>query len=166
VVSTIAGLAMWDYELLRYLAGQPPGKVLEPLVALKHYANAKGWNGGTPESVWEGTTGYFEGGTAVNPALSAIREDKKSIDRILWRAQVGVLLPWVEEKRLLFIDGVRLGKNLETMEVGDLWAECCNHPIITRNQKDTLAKLRYIRNELAHRRCLSAQEILNGRFLT
>jgi len=166
VVSAIAGLAMWDYELLRYLAGLPPSTILEPMTALKTYAHQKGWTETTPENVWEGTSGRFEGRSLLSPALSALREDQQTIQRILWRAQVGVLLPWVEEERLLFVDGLRLGKDLdlEMMETGELWAECCNHPIVSRNQKDRLATLRYIRNELAHRRCLSAQQILSGRF--
>jgi len=166
LIHTLASVAMWDHGLLKHLAGQPPRTILAPSAALAAYAGGKGWNGNTREDVWLGTAGEYEGRQVTHTALSVARGTKGAVERALWRAQVRVLLPWVENERLDVVEQLvasgRARPSDVSREIGELFSLHANDRRVKRGLQDRIKRLRQVRNELAHGRNLSREAILNA----
>ena len=100
---------------------------------LRDYALERDWCRDVPNTaLWElGVEDSFEGQSMLHSALLAYRDETKLIEKRVWKGQVGILLPFVEELRSEIIGTlgdrlrvpfkVKMGDNERTItEVSDL----------------------------------------------
>ena len=105
---TIAALAQWDADLAHELAREEVKALFHPFEVLANYARERGWEESAVEGDWlAGTREMYGGRQCVHSALLAVAGDRREIERRLWRAQIGVLFPFLEEQRLALIESVR-----------------------------------------------------------
>lgn len=160
LVHTMAETALTDLEFLAELGNQSLPEIAQPYESLRHWARRRGWNKATdvPEVI-------LDGQEVEHPISRAMRGDRVGINRILWKAQLGVLLPWVEHHRQrLMPDLVQWlpeehdGIPRADMEIGHIHflVGCRRVPAHLSNQVRTL---RHVRNGLAHRTPLTFQEL-------
>jgi hypothetical protein len=169
-------LAGPDAALARELARLDLLTLIEPQETLARVAVRRGWNGdGKP--AWEnGMVDDFDGAEWVHAAVQAQRGDTAAVRRRVWRAEVGVLYPFLEEQRLRLIPQVRpyLRLPVETsygtvrdasdLELGQL-VYFLQGRKVPQPLWRVLTRLRDMRHELAHLRpvpaeCLFAEEVL------
>ena len=92
-------LAGPDPELAVHLARFDLGSLLNPMSVLRGYAKERGWEGAT-EASWEsGTSDELDGMAVTHTALLAARGELAEIVRLVWRAEVGVAFPLLEQWR-------------------------------------------------------------------
>jgi hypothetical protein len=111
----------------------------------------------------------------VHSAYLALDDPKGEVERRVWSAQVGVLLPFVEERRqelLARLDGVlrvpfrtRFGEeitDLRDLEIGHIESQLLTSPLaVDPDVRRQVRRLREIRNSLAHLETLRP-EVLGG----
>ncbi len=170
-------LAGPDAALARELAGLDLLTLIEPGDTLLRLAARRGWAGNGRKPAWEaGTVDDFDGAEWVHAALQASQGDIAAVRRRVWRAEVGVLYPFLEEQRLRLVPQVRpyLRLPVETSygtvrEATDLELGQLVHFLHGRKVPPplwrVLTRLRDMRHELAHLRpvpadCLFAEEVL------
>lgn len=95
--------------------------------------------------------------------------DAPELQRRIWRAQLKVIYPWLEERRQEWIERYRpslqvndhlraLGvTHIDEIEIGALAFQLENH--IDRSKRDRLAMLTRMRNRLAHRRPANPDDV-------
>jgi hypothetical protein len=100
LVAVIAHIALWDPEVARRLACEPPARVLEPHPLLLDLASERDWRKEIPADWNLGTAGNFNGIFREHSCRKAL---SGGLERRLWRAQVAVLFPEIEEFRQEFV---------------------------------------------------------------
>lgn len=163
LVHTLAATVLWDATLAEELASAGPFEVLTPIPFLYRYAGRRMWSKETPTAEDNGTMGYVDGEVRIHSALLAVKGENTRIGQRLWRAQVAVLLPWVEEQRLKLLERARVfmapsAEDLELMEIGAIWWQLRDSRAPSE-LKRRANSLRQIRNALAHRRTLGLREL-------
>jgi hypothetical protein len=171
-------LAGSDAALARELVRLELLTLIEPHQTLVQAALRRGWAGdGLAKAGWEdGVMDDFDGAEWVHPAVQAVRGDVAAVRRRVWRAEVGVLYPFVEEQRLRLVPQVRpfLRLPVETSygpveDAADL--ELGQLVYFLRGRKvppplwRVLTRLKDMRHALAHlepvpAECLFAEEVL------
>jgi hypothetical protein len=171
-------LAGPDAVLARELARLELLTLIEPTETLAQVAARRGWTAdGREKPAWEaGMVDDFDGAEWVHAAVEARQGDVAAVRRRVWRAEVGVLYPFLEEQRLRLVPQVRpyLRLPVETSygtvrDAADLELGQLVHFLHGRKVPQplwrVLTRLRDMRHELAHLRpvpaeCLFAEEIL------
>ena len=99
--SVCASLAGADLNLAVHLASLPLRELVSPAPALTAWAQALGWNDETiRSSQWHlGVQDEVEGRPFIHSAALALSGEYEEVDRRVWRGQVGVLFPFLEEWR-------------------------------------------------------------------
>lgn len=170
-ISMIASLAQWDPLIVDNIAFLPIEEIFYPFPVLKKIAKMRKW---TPDDLlspmWhKGQVDYVDGKELIHPALLAICDNVESLDKSIWAAQVGIMLPFVEtcRQRLLEILPMalkvpfktRFGEeitNRKDLEIGHIESQLYrNGQGVSTEIKCLLPKLREIRNRLAHMEPLS-----------
>ena len=169
LATVVAKVASWDFETAATLVEERDETILDPVELLRSSALAKGWTSETPLDWGLGTA---SGSGTAHPARAAIDGAPTEIGKRLWSAQLSVLLPWLETRRhetvaanvsdvrrLLRRSGGADASPYE-LEFKDLFW------LFSRDRADghlrrTIKRLRDARNELAHRRHLSADAVLD-----
>lgn len=100
LVSVISQVALYDPEVARRLAREPPIRVLDPQPVLLSLAGERDWRTETQADWRLGTGAVFSGTFREHSCRKALCGD---LDRRLWRAQVAVLFPEIEEFRQQFV---------------------------------------------------------------
>ena len=100
--SLIVELAGFDLKLAQELAFAELEILLHPHKLLTDIARKRGWDSNDLKEVaWkEGMTDIFEGTELISAALIACNGDKKEIQRRVWKGQIAVLFPFLEEQRI------------------------------------------------------------------
>lgn len=108
MVSVVARLALWDPELALRLADEPNARVLAPEPVLAQVAHERGWSEGmaTGDTVrWcAGALCEIEGQKRIHSAALIPLGHADEVGHRVWAGQVGVLFPFVEERRRSLID--------------------------------------------------------------
>jgi hypothetical protein len=106
--ATVAvGAEVCGFDLLaaRSISAEPLGVVYQPYEWLRSFGAKRGWTNGPVR--WEdGTCDLIGSECRPHAAWEALQGDRSAITRRVWRSQIGVLYPFVEEVR------VRLVKSL------------------------------------------------------
>jgi hypothetical protein len=179
-LAVVAELAGSDAHLARHLAKEELPSLMSPFEALQAFALARGWSAERVRSAaWhDGTRDVVDGAEMLHSAAAASAGDRAEIKRRVWRGQVAILYPFIEEQRVRVVPLVRgyLRLPLETtygrvddpedLEVGQLLYLLRSKPIQPRLWK-RLCLLTEMRHALAHlepvpMRALLADEVLNG----
>lgn len=164
-----------DPILCRDLCGHSLQELIEPLDLLQSYAEERGWASSTPLSVDNGTLIWIDSVKKEHPALIAIKGRTKEILTLVWSAQLSVLMGLLEERRYEIVekmanrlhipvnqDSRYMIHDISDMEIGTVCYQLLNHTShVPRAIIEQVKKLRWIRNELAHRRPLSADYLLS-----
>lgn len=162
--SILAELAMWDTETCARLAAQPLTALLAPLPSLRAIATERGWTPTAPtESRWElGIEDSFGGRRRAHSAFLALCGDEVEIDRRLWRAQLRVLFPALEELRLAllprFAGYLRVPvqtpsgtvSEVEDLEIGQIAHQLHSVRGLDHKTRDLVILLKDMRHALAH----------------
>jgi hypothetical protein len=164
--SVAASLALWDPGLCGMLLDQPTATLLDPLQAISAWATASGWSATWTDSELEsrGLLGDF--GMAekrLHSGIHALRNEGREIQLRVWRGQVGVLLPFVEERRrdLLHAFGPWLTlpyqpdrgdaiTDASDLELGHLYRMFAGDRRLAPECRALIETLREMRNSLAH----------------
>jgi hypothetical protein len=164
-VSVAAGLALWDPAVSLHLAHKEIADILAPELALRELAGERGWDIGIGPPSWEtGAVDEVLGEKKIHSAYLAIDDPRGEIRRRIWSAQVGILLPFVEEQRqdlLARLQGIlrvpfrtRFGEeinDLRDLEIGHIESQLLTgRRSIDSDLLRLVRRLREIRNSLSH----------------
>lgn len=176
VASVAIEVAAWDVALLDRLMALPPGQAVCPD---RHVAN---WDeGGTSRwlrvaCTWQNGCLDDWGGEPAEHALWLAANRPAGLAKRVWRGQLAMLLPWIEQYRQMIIErerkflrpDARSGVDVESLDWGPLAFQLDRVPTV----KPLALALRGARNELAHGRpvmweqvrlCLEAARAYSGR---
>ena len=138
---------------------------------LDDVARERDWSNDIPREWHTGTLDLIDGTENIHPAILAFGERGRDLlaDRV-WRAQVGVLLPMIEEERTrLSREYVKILSvpfetpagaiitSVEDLEIGHICHQLRGR--ISNPEHRHLVRLRNARNALAHHEPLSADEL-------
>lgn len=175
-------LGMWDAALCQELSRQPLRELLNPMSLLRSWAEALGWNAGdtvedrTAETRLSGRSGTFTGGNLAHSAMAALRGDQREINRRLWKAQIAVIFPYIEERRAYWVEKTRhllrppfqTGPDSKVNSAEDLEIGQLLYFIRARGQENAFGSLREViwlkeaRHKLAHLEVLDAAFLENS----
>lgn len=170
--SVIASLAVWDPLLAERLARQRLDVVFQPDKLLQAIAIERRWEG--QEASWHsGSMANVDGREVIHSAFLACNGPKDHLHRRVWSGQVGVLLPFVEERRqdlLMQLAGVlqvpyttRFGivEDVRDLEIGHIESQLLTASPRGRSELvEFVRKLREIRNALAHQEAITAAQLM------
>lgn len=165
VIAMVAALALWDPDVCDCLIRASPHDLARPAAVLRDLAGRRGWTERrNPTLSWEhGTVAIIDGRKHVHAALLALHDPDKELQARIWRAQVGVIFPLVEEKRRDLIATLRpmLGvpfatsfgivEDLCDLEIGHIESQLIASGVpIAPGTRQLIQRLRQIRNALSH----------------
>ncbi|MER9458278.1 hypothetical protein NKI80_00045 [Mesorhizobium sp. M0387] len=157
VASVAIEVAAWDVVLLDRLTALPPEQAVRPDLHLAAWDNGETarWRGMAP--TWEKGCLDDWGGEPTEHVLWIAANRPSALAKRVWRGQLAMLLPWIEqyrqaiieqEKRNLRPDITRSGPDIESLDWGPLAFQLDRVP----NVKRLAHAFREARNELAHGR--------------
>lgn len=170
----IAELAHGDIDLAQTLADAPLESLLAPASHLRDAAERHGWSAGRSPCWADGTDVRVDGRRRVHIARQILEATgERALQRHLWRAEVGVLFPYIEDARHELLDQCRarlqdrldrapvktaagaiisVAEDLELSHIADLLrAEQGRAPSLAA-ARSWAELLRDARNDLAHQR--------------
>jgi len=177
-IAVVTNLALWDPVVSERLAHEDIEQILHPLPILQEIATDRRWSPPDLEaSSWswhKGIVETMEGSKKIHSAALAEHDAAREIERRIWSAEVGVMLPFVEEKRqeiLAQFAGIlkvpittRFGEiinDLHDLEIGHIESQLINNKITVNSATLRLVqRLREIRNCLSHLEPLSLELVL------
>lgn len=171
VGAVTAGLALWDPAVSESFAREPLAAITDPLPTLRAIAEERGWAQTRlqPDGrSWQlGLTHQFDGAERVHSALLAINGSSNTeLTRRIWSAQVGVLFPFIEERRHELLDRLNgvltvpfttsfgtVIADARDLEFGHIDSQIgrLDLPVDAATRR-LIAQLHDIRNQLAHLR--------------
>jgi hypothetical protein len=162
-VETIARVALWDLQLAAQLAFCSLAEITDPFDLLEDYAHAQQWSV-DQEARWEdGTHSRLFGEPQTHSALCVLQGNLQVVERRIWAAQTGVVLPFLEARLRTLIsrldplpptwtttNGTRekivKRENYELSHVAEILSEDGAADDLTR----LVRRLKDMRNRLAH----------------
>jgi hypothetical protein len=176
-ISAIANLALWDPNVSEWLADETLENILNPLPILLEIGQSRCWcdemiSSGS-DSWHRGVKDMIEGEEKIHSAALAFNDSTREIDRRIWSAQVGVLLPFVEERRqellsickdiltVPFQTNFGVISDLRDLEIGHIEYQLSTNPAGNRNIKRLAEQLKDIRNALSHLEPINHQLLLS-----
>jgi hypothetical protein len=165
-------LVAYDPHLAREAASQGLDVLAAPAAWLSGVAAARGWSADTVACWEEGTSDGIDGRRVLHPALLAVADGAEAeLSSLVWRAQVGVLFPFLEEERNRCLQDygslLRVphdtGRGAVIRDRQDLEIGHIHHQLRRRAGAKELGHLRLlrdVRNALAHHESL-APELLH-----
>lgn len=164
VASVAIEVAAWNVVLLERLMALPPEQAIRPD---RHVCS---WDDGDMAR-WKGVTlawanGSVDewGGEQMEHPLWLAANRPEGLSKRVWRGQLAILLPWIEqnrqliiarERRYLRVDKVRSGPDLESLDWGPLAFQLSRVPAV----RSLAQTLREARNELAHGRPITCDHV-------
>lgn len=178
VIALIAHVALWDPLVSESLAHEDLKTIFAPTPVLQKIAIQRGWDGVDEEvfslSGWHrGMQDMVNGTEKAHSALLAARYDARALQQRLWSAEVGVILPFVEEQRqeLLtrFAEALHVPfttpfgeiNDIHDLEIGHVVAQLAKHPAVSREMRQHMTQLHKIRNALSHSESLDLDCLLS-----
>jgi hypothetical protein len=97
--AVISNLALWDLSVADSLCAESLATILEPNSVLSSLATNRGWTR-IQKATWEiGAEQSFEGSQRVHSAWLASSGESEELTRRIWRGQIAILFPFIEERR-------------------------------------------------------------------
>ena len=158
-VSVAVELCGWRLDLIEDLVSQRLEDILEP----------RGWLARNADLRCSSIANYA-GSVFLCPLQLYAMSDYAELDRRIWRAQLSVIFPALEEERLVIVDKymkflytdrylAEIGmSSIDGMEFGALRHQLINR--MTRAEADRLDALASLRNALAHRRPIKPDDFI------
>lgn len=174
-VSIAVHLALWDPLLATRLLEADLAMLLQPEELLRNLAQERGWAHSTlqRERYWcLGAADRIDGDERVHSAALAVLNNHHEIKHRLWKAEMTVLYPMIEERRMAMINRLRNklrpAHGAKTPGDGDLyaleWRDILERLKTSTGREPCVALaeaklLRDIRNTLAHQRLLEKSQL-------
>ena len=167
LATTIARVAVWDFDTAEALVAQGDRTIMDPTKFLRGMARDKGWTADTPLD-WGLGTASRSG--LVHAARAALDDPPVEVERRIWSAQLSVLLPWIETRRLdtvannlyevnrLMREAGYCQRDAYELELGELHTLFCRRGA-DRRVRRAVRRLRNVRNRLAHREHLAPDAV-------
>jgi len=161
-------IAAWCPDVAEQMAEAGPQQSFQPIPILRCLAEQRQWTETTPASWSHGTLNYQYGIGVLHAALAAARGDVREIDRRLWRAQLEVLFPILEQLRAQL--ALRYSGQLRAIvddapepapsdplewDIGPLAHRLVTAPNVRGAHRRLAAAMRDLRRPLAHLRPVS-----------
>ena len=172
-IAIVTELAGSDPEVSRMLIQLDLDSLLTPHSHLMEFAQRRGWNESvSKQPQWhEGQFDILEGRLFIHSAvLVASGNANAEINRRIWRAQVGVLFPYVEEQRIWLLEELQNSlivpfktdygviDNIEDLEIGHILYQISNSTKqIRQDTYQLLHTLVAVRKEIAHLKTVSSK---------
>ncbi|WP_437296003.1 hypothetical protein [Sorangium sp. So ce426] len=98
----VSELAVFDGILAARLAERTTAELLDPEALLEDYAASRGWHGAAWGQGWaSGAEAIVDGQPIPHVCADLVnRREARAIEQRLWRAQVSILFPAIEEQRI------------------------------------------------------------------
>lgn len=107
----VSELGGWDPILCEYLADFELSKLIQPAKLLEQFAKERDWcfePGPYDEKAWsKGFWQTYHGKRTPHTSLGAFLLGSRFLNRLLWKAEIGILMPYIEEKRQELIEQYR-----------------------------------------------------------
>lgn len=177
IIQTVSDIALWEFGTADAIINADLKDIISPFHLLQTLGNKRKWHG-TPTSWENGQIMQYMGNLLESSAFLASRQLRvEQLDIRLWRSQVKVLLPLIEEARRSLIK--ILGSNLkvpyfieygsfrdkiteiEDLELNHIWSQIKDAKGIDDRLKACVNNLKEIRNRLAHFKPLEYTHIEN-----
>jgi hypothetical protein len=171
--TTIARLALWDPLVAQRLSQLPTDVLFAPHAALESLATEWGWRSGETPTWERGTYARVDGVRHAHSALLALGDKTKELEMRIWSAQASIILPLIELQRRNIVNRIQhrldmprtvgdesIGDPFD-LEIGELGraAQAAN---LDRGITNQIARLRYLRNRLAHLELLTLVDATDG----
>ena len=181
-VAILANLSMWDLDLCERLSAEKLQVIFEPFGLLRDIAQERDWlfpKGGEFTTLkWHsGMKNKFNGKQQVNSIVYSGSDEVDKIAKRMWSAQVGVLLPFIEEMRYEMLPKIKKYvtlphvtdygtiNDLYDLEIGHIESQLRNRNDVSHTFKQELSVLKNIRNDLAHLTPIKTSLLLNSSLL-
>lgn len=178
-VSVTVEVAGTDPHLVDRLAAAPVEEILDPLAVIRDEAKRRGWLDRPPSwsagSEWRrGMVDRINGRAILHSAAEVAAGRTEVVSRRVWRGQIAVLFPFIEEHRLRFIREFRPLLSVpvqtayesipdhESLELSHLFHQLRKK--VSARRLEPLEHCLHIRNSLAHLRPVKAAVILSPAF--
>lgn len=179
VTAVIASLALWDRDVCDRLVAEETKTILQPASVLREIARERGWcveGGRVPCHSWcSGARDVVDGREKIHSAALAAVGDGRAIERRIWSAEVGVALPFIEERRQEILADLaevltvpfttRFGEvidDVHDLEIGHIEAQvAAKSRLVHYRTRRLVQRLREMRNCLSHLAPLSAELLLS-----
>lgn len=178
LASIMASLALWDPTVAERLAVAGMDEILEPHDILKGIACERGWTADfvrDEEHRWaHGAMDLFDGEDRIHSAALMLHDPNNEFLRRIWNAEIGILLPFVEERRqalLRRLAGIlkvpfrtRFGELItdsRELEIGHIESQVLTNDLpVSPDVRRLIRQLREIRNCLAHQEVVPKRQLL------
>jgi hypothetical protein len=177
-VAVVTEVAGFDPRMADRMAGEGLAQILDPFTIVSATAKERGWLGPAAKGMsnhtdcgWErGLVDYRNGRPVLHAAAEFAAGQRGSLARRVWRGQIGVLFPFLEENRLRFIRELRRHlrvpdepmhgtiAELEALELSQIYYQVQKQ--VAKRRLEPLERCLWIRNELAHLRPIPADVLL------
>jgi hypothetical protein len=181
IIHTIQQLALWDFEFATHLANQKPEDIINPLPIIENFAKIRNWNGVDELSHYEqwccGVKNKFNDNWELHSAALHVLGQHDVLLKRLWRAQVKAIFPLIEDIRQKILESIKpflkipfetfYGKkkvvieNFHDLEIRHLFIQIKDSDVIPVKYQGLIGLIRDIRNDLAHQKPTSADNVLN-----
>jgi len=174
IASIVTNIAFWDPVVSDRLLDEGFDTILQPDSILRSIANERGWDCREVGPSWEnGMKNIFDGAERMHSSALMLFGAEREIRRRIWSAQIGVLLPFIEEKRAEIIENIgqkikppfrirtcETVQDINDVEIGQLPILLINHGIrVEQKAWRVINLLKFIRNSLAHLETLAPDTI-------
>jgi hypothetical protein len=163
----VAELAGWDPELCKWLAPLPVEQLTNPLERLAEFAKRRKWSSHSADTTRKGwclgVCQAVQGKVVPHTSIMAIAGRSSEISHLIWRAEIEVLMPYIEEQRQDLLKKYQkslwvpfttknneLIENHSDLEIGHIEYQLRASPGITRNEVGWASTLKRTRNCLSH----------------
>jgi hypothetical protein len=163
----VAELASWDSELCEWLAPLPLEQLTQPLDPLIEFAGKRRWNAHPADTTRRGwSKGYCQtvgGRPMLHTSTRALLGQRSEIDRLVWQAEVGVLMPYIEEQRQELLKRYQkslwvpfttknnqLVEDIFDLEIGHIEYQLSASSDVKREEVNWVSVLKRARNNLSH----------------
>jgi len=167
-VSVISSISLWDPKLASYFMNFDNKYIFKPNLVLEEYAKEMKWTADTNRDLsygWDsGKINLIDGERKLHSAVLAINKDYREISKRIWNAEIGIMFPFVEERRqeiltilkdVLYVPfKTRFGEIIDDwkdLEIGHIEKQISSDNIpVSYELKRLISVLREIRNSLSH----------------
>ena len=183
-MSLCAELSQWDVQLCDELAKLPFMNLLDPKQILIPISKDMKWHKMSSlddrDKLWaEGIVHKMDGQDIFHSAYLAGKSNERALNQRLWRAELAVLFPLIEEKRQSIIQelssslqipyigptGGRID-DVRDLEIGHIYSQLqMKSANYLQDYRKQVRKLRILRNALAHLENIPSDILADLRFL-
>jgi len=165
-VALVSELGGWDPALCEYLADFELCKLIEPVRLLEQFAIERDWCFKPEpyhEKAWsKGLWQTYLGKQTPHTSFGAFLFGQRFLSRLLWKAEIGILMSYIEEKRQVLIEHYRAHLKLPyyskygvindvyDLEIGMLEVLLKQSGVPSKAVLEFISNLKLARNQLSH----------------